>query len=78
MKKLLFLLSACLIGFSVYAEGDKPIVIIHKTNGGYWAWLNLYNDILYTPSLDENTPATLVVREPAGAPAECLGKTPIP
>lgn len=59
MKKLLFLLSVCLIGFSVYAEGDKPIVIIHKTNGGYWAWLNLYNDILYTPSMEENTPATL-------------------
>lgn len=59
MKKLLFILSVCSIGFGAYAEGDKPIVIIHKTNGGYWAWLNLYNDILYTPSLDELTPATL-------------------
>lgn len=59
MRKLLFILSLCLIGFSVYAEGDKPIVVIHKSNGGYWAWLNLYNDILYTPELDENTPATL-------------------
>ena len=59
MKKLLLILSVCLMGLSVYAEGDKPIVIIHKSNGGYWAWLNLYNDILYTPSEDGVQPATL-------------------
>ena len=59
MKKLLLILSVCLMGLSVYAEGDRPIVIIHKSNGGYWAWLNLYNDILYTPSEDGIQPAML-------------------
>ena len=59
MKKLLLIASVCLMGLSLYAENDKPLVIIHKSNGGYWAWLNLYNDILYTPALDEETPATL-------------------
>lgn len=59
MKKLLLILSVCLMGLSVYAEGDKPIVIIHKSNGGYWAWLNLYNDIMYIPSEDGIQPAML-------------------
>ncbi len=59
MKKLLLILSVCLMGLSVYAEGDKPIVIIHKSNGGYWAWLNLYNDIMYVPSEDGVQPAML-------------------
>ena len=59
MKRFLLIATVCLMGFSLYATGDKPIVIIHKSNGGWWAWLNLYNEILYTPSLDEETPATL-------------------
>ncbi len=59
MKKLLLLATVCLMGFGLYAESEQPIVIIHKSNGGWWAWLNLYNEIVYTPQLDELTPATL-------------------
>lgn len=62
MKKLLLLLGLCTITFGLWAK-DKPYVVVHKSNGGYWAWLNLYNDITYTPSTDENVPATL----------ECIG-----
>ena len=59
MKKLLLILSVCLMGVSLYAEGDQPLVIVHKSNGGYWAWLNLYNDIMYVPSEDGIQPAML-------------------
>ena len=38
---------------------ERPYVIIHKSNGGYLAWLNLYNDIQYTPSADASQPALL-------------------
>ncbi|MCR4680755.1 MAG: hypothetical protein K5636_03975 [Bacteroidales bacterium] len=59
MKRLLLCLCICFMGISLFAEGDRPIVIVHKSNGGYWAWLNLYNDILYHPSEDGVEPATL-------------------
>lgn len=58
MKKLFLLFSICLLGSTIFAK-EQPAVIVHKSNGGFWAWLNLYNDILYTPSSDELTPATL-------------------
>ena len=63
MKKLLLLASICLIGISAsFAEGD-PAVIVRKYNGGWWAWLNLYNKVEYTPS-QNGGPALL----------ECSGK----
>ncbi len=63
MKKLLLLASICLIGISAsFAEGD-PALIVRKYNGGWWAWLNLYNVIEYTPS-QNGGPALL----------ECSGK----
>lgn len=58
MKKFFFLLSIIIFTLSTMAEGT-PNVIVHKSNGGHWAWLNLYNDILYTPAEDESHPATL-------------------
>lgn len=58
MKKLLLLLGLCTLTLGLWAK-DKPFVIVHKSNGGYLAWLNLYNDITYTPSSDPNVPATL-------------------
>lgn len=63
MKKLLLLASICLIGISAsFAEGD-PAIIVRKYNGGWWAWLNLYNRVEFTPSQN-------------GAPAilDCSGK----
>lgn len=57
MKKLILLLSLTGILFGAMAK-EQPNVIVHKTNGGHWAWLNLYNDINYTPS-SENEPAHL-------------------
>ena len=59
MKKLLLIATVCMLSLSLYAENEKPFVIIHKSNGGWWAWLNLYNEIVYTPSVDEFTPAML-------------------
>lgn len=59
MKKLLLVLCVCFMGLSLFAQSDRPYVIIHKSNGGWWAWLNLYNDVLYTPSEDDSTPARL-------------------
>ncbi len=58
MKKLFLLLGLVVISASVWAR-DLPNVIVNKSNGGHWAWLNLYNDIQYTPSEDGVTPATL-------------------
>ena len=62
MKKFIFLLCMGLLVVGFNAKAAKPDIIVHKSNGGYWAWLNLYNDIKYTPS-DENSPAML----------ECMG-----
>ncbi len=59
MKKLLLVVSVCLVGFNLYAGGGRPFLIIHKSNGGWWAWLNLYNEITYTPSLSDSEPARL-------------------
>ncbi len=63
MKKLLLLVSICLIGISASFAEDDPAIIVRKYNGGWWAWLNLYNRVEYTPSTD-------------GGPAilECSGK----
>lgn len=58
MKKLFLILGLVTISFAVWAEGDLPTIIIHKSNGGVQAWFNHYNDVLYTPG-DENTPARL-------------------
>lgn len=58
MKKIFLLLSMITMFFATMAK-ETPYVIVHKSNGGFWAWLNLYNDILYTPSADETQPATL-------------------
>lgn len=63
MKKLFLLLSICTTAFGLMAK-EVPYVIIHKSNGGYQAFLNLYNEIIYTPSAEENVPANL----------ECFGK----
>jgi len=59
MKRVLLLFGALFLACSVWATGDLPTIIIHKSNGGPWAFLNLYNDILYTPAQDEEHPATL-------------------
>ncbi|MBP5205590.1 MAG: hypothetical protein J6Z44_02225 [Bacteroidales bacterium] len=58
MKRIFLLFAACLMAFSLSAK-KQPYVIVHKSNGGYLAWLNLYDDINYTPSNDETVPATL-------------------
>lgn len=58
MKKIFLLLSMITMIFATMAR-DTPYVVVHKSNGGHWAWLNLYNDILYTPSNGEGQPATL-------------------
>lgn len=58
MKKIFLLIGLSILTMSLWAEG-QPSVIIHKSNGGEWAWLNLYNDILYTPSLEPGAPAHL-------------------
>lgn len=59
MKRVLLLFGALFLACSVWAKGDLPTIIIHKSDGGPWAFLNLYNDILYTPAQDETHPATL-------------------
>lgn len=59
MKRIFLLFGALFLACSVWAKGDLPTIIIHKSDGGPWAFLNLYNDILYTPSQDETHPATL-------------------
>ncbi|MBQ6070409.1 MAG: hypothetical protein IKQ75_00530 [Bacteroidales bacterium] len=59
MKRVLLLFGAMFLACSVWATGELPTIIIHKSNGGPWAFLNLYNDILYTPAQDEEHPATL-------------------
>ncbi|MCQ2283626.1 MAG: hypothetical protein MJZ57_01850 [Bacteroidales bacterium] len=58
MKKLFLLLSMISIVLGTMAEG-QPNVIVHKSNGGFWAWLNLYNEITYTTSDVEGVPAQL-------------------
>ena len=59
MKRLFLLFGALFIACSVWAVGELPTIIIHKSDGGPWAFLNLYNDILYTPSADQSQPARL-------------------
>lgn len=58
MKKIFLLIGLSILTCSLWAEG-LPSIIIHKTNGGEWAWLNLYNDIYYTPSTEPGVPARL-------------------
>lgn len=58
MKKIFLLAAVFCMVFSLYAR-EQPNVIVHKSNGGYLAWLNLYNDIDYTPSPDGIEPARL-------------------
>lgn len=58
MKRLFLFIVAFAMAFSLSAK-KQPFVIVHKSNGGYLAWLNLYDDINYTPSNDETVPATL-------------------
>lgn len=58
MKRFFLLIGLSILTFSLWAEG-LPSIIIHKTNGGEWAWLNLYNDIYYTPSTEPGVPARL-------------------
>ena len=58
MKRFFLFLATFAMVFSLSAK-QQPFVIVHKSNGGYLAWLNLYNDITYTPSSDETVPATL-------------------
>ena len=50
MKKFILLLCLGLLVVNFSAKAAKPDIIVHKTNGGHWAWLNLYNDIKYTPA----------------------------
>ena len=59
MKRIFLLFGALFLACSVWAKGDLPTIIIHKSDGGPWAFLNLYNDILYTPAQDDTHPATL-------------------
>lgn len=59
MKRIFLLFGTLFLACSVWATGDLPSIIIHKSNGGPWAFLNLYNDILYTPAQDDTHPATL-------------------
>lgn len=58
MKRFFLFIAAFAMAFSLSAK-KQPFVIVHKSNGGYLAWLNLYDDINYTPSNDETVPATL-------------------
>ena len=58
MKRFFLFIAAFAMAFSLSAK-KQPYVIVHKSNGGYLAWLNLYDDINYTPSNDESVPATL-------------------
>jgi len=58
MKKIFLLMSALVMAFSLSAK-KLPNVIVHKSNGGWLAWLNLYDEINYTPGSDESAPATL-------------------
>lgn len=58
MKKIFLLLGLSMLTICTWAK-EVPSVIVHKANGAYWAWLNLYNEILYTPAGEDGTPARL-------------------
>lgn len=58
MKKLFLFISIITMAFGLMAK-EVPNVIVHKHNGGLQAIINCYNDVTYTPSTDENQPATL-------------------
>lgn len=58
MKKIFLLLGMVSLVFGLMAK-EVPNVIVHKSDGGHQAVLNLYNDIKYTPSTTEGVPATL-------------------
>lgn len=58
MKKLFLFIGIITMAFGLMAK-EVPNVIVHKHNGGLQAIINCYNDVTYTPSTDENQPATL-------------------
>lgn len=53
MKKLFLLISICAFSLTMMA-GSVPSVIVTKSHGGLTAIINLYNDVTYTPAINNN------------------------
>ena len=61
MKKLFVLLTLgiALLSFTAQATGRYPDIVVNKHDGGWSALLNLYNEVVYTPSEVDGIAGTL-------------------